>query len=128
MTLDELITALEAEDPDRILPLGFTHPHSYRGEYTELAFEPIANVTIGAMLADARSAKGSTYQGHKGGDYTMDGYTDCWLAEDGHGGGETIGPILLAHMLAADQFDEPTKTKLAGFEGEYARSYAEWYG
>jgi hypothetical protein len=120
MTLDELIAALEAEDPARVLPLGFTNPHSYRGIYSDLAFEPRADVAIGRMLADARSAHGTTYQGHKGGDYTMTGWTDCWLAEEGRGGGEMIGTVLLALLLAADQFDEATREGLARFEPEYA--------
>lgn len=99
MTLDELITALESADPTLIVPNGFTHPHSYRGYYDELAFEPASNVTVAAMLADARSALGTTYQGYKGGDYQMLGWTDCWLAEEGHAGGETLGPLLVKLML-----------------------------
>lgn len=100
MTLEELITALEAADPNLVLPDGFTHPHSYRGDYMDLAFEPASNVTVAAMLTDARSALGTTYQGWKGGDYEMTEYTDCWLASEG-GLGETIGPLLLRLMLAA---------------------------
>ncbi|MFC9490722.1 hypothetical protein ACFTZM_32240, partial [Streptomyces hydrogenans] len=65
MPLGELITALEAADPDLVLPDGFTHPHSYRGYYHELAFEPAHNATVGEMLADARSALGTTYTGWK---------------------------------------------------------------
>lgn len=118
MTLDELIAALEAEDPDKVLPLGFTNPHSWRGVYSELAFEPTADVTVGRMLADAQSALGATYEGWKGGDYTMDGLTDCWLAEEGHGDGETLGPILLTLLLAAGQLDTEARTTLAGFETE----------
>lgn len=118
MTLGELIAALEAADPALVLPLGFSHPHSWRGVYSDLAFEPTANVTVGAMVADARSALGATYQGHKGGDYTMDAWTDCWLAEDGRGDGETIGPILLALLLSAGQLDPATREKLARFEPE----------
>lgn len=98
MTLDELIAALEAEDPSRVLPDGFTNPHSYRGFYDELAFEPASNVRIGNMLADARSALGTTYQGWKGGDFTMSGWTDCWLASEGSTG-ETLGPTLLRLLL-----------------------------
>lgn len=118
MTLSELIGALETADPGLVLPLGFSNPHSYRGFYTDLAFEPTANVTVGQMLADARSALGATYQGHKGGDYTMEGWTECWLAEDGCGGGEPIGPILITLLLAAGQLDEATRQKLAEFEPE----------
>lgn len=119
MTLDELIVALEAADPALVLPLGFSNPHSYRGDYMDLAFEPTANVTVGAMLADARSARGTTYQGYKGGDNTMDGWTDCWLAEEGSSANaETIGAVLLTLLLAAGQLDEATQAKLAGFESQ----------
>ncbi len=118
MTLDELIAVLEAEDPDRVLPLGFSNPHSWRGVYSELAFEPTANVTVGQMLADARSARGATYEGWKGGDFTMSGHTDCWLAEEGHGDGETLGPILLTLLLTAGQLDDQARERLARFEAE----------
>jgi hypothetical protein len=101
MTLDELIAALEAADPALVLRDGFTNPHSYRGIYADLAFEPARNVTVGEMLADARSALGATYQGWKGGDYTMTGWADCWLSEEGHASDETLGPTLLRLMLAA---------------------------
>ncbi len=99
MELGELITALEQADARLVVPSGFTNPHSYRGYYDELAFEPAANVTVAAMLADARSALGATYQGYKGGDFTMREHTDCWLATWG-GLGETLGPTLLRLMLA----------------------------
>lgn len=118
MTLDELITALETEDPDLVLPPGFGNPDSYRGYYEQLAFKPIANVTVGQMLADARRAHGSTYEGWKGGEYTMNGYTDCWIAERGHLG-EEIGPILLTLLLTAGQLDDATRAKLAGFQSEW---------
>lgn len=120
MTLDELIKALEVEDPTVVLPLGFTHPHSYRWDYSELAFEPTANVTVGEMLAAARSALGATFQGWKGGEYTMSGYTDCHLAEQGDIG-EQLGPVLLTLLLAASQLDEATRRRLAGFEVESVR-------
>ncbi|MFE4658132.1 hypothetical protein ACFRFJ_15785 [Streptomyces hydrogenans] len=101
MTLEELITTLEAADPTLVLPYGFTNPHSYRGYYHELAFEPATDITVGSMLADARSALGTTYTGWKGGTFTMQGYTDCWLAQEGSAGGETLGLLLLNLMLAA---------------------------
>lgn len=99
MTLDELITALEAADPALVLPDGFDNPHSYRGYYDELAFEPASDISVGDMLAIARSAKGEWYQGWKGGEYKMTGWTDCWLAMEGCLG-EGIGPVLLRLMLA----------------------------
>jgi hypothetical protein len=99
MELIELITTLEAADPDLVLPDGFTNPHSYRGFYEQLAFEPAENVRVGDMLADAKRALGTVYEGWKGGDFLMDEYTECWLAEEGHGGGETLGPVLVRLML-----------------------------
>jgi hypothetical protein len=98
MNLGELIQALEAANPDLVVPHGFGNPHSYRGFYDDLAFEPRENVTVAAMLADARSALGATFHGWKGGEYTMAEYTDCWLAVAGCTG-EGIGPVLLRYML-----------------------------
>lgn len=101
MTLGELITALEAADPRLVLPHGFTHPHSYRGYYEQLAFEPAKNVTIGEMLADAQAALGGTFWGYKGGDYEMTADTDCWIANQGSANGEQIGPWLIGYLIAA---------------------------
>lgn len=108
MTLGELIAALEAADPAKVVPYGFDRPHSYRGYYTDLAFEPARNVTVAAMLADARSAVGATYQGWKGGDYVMGLSTDCWLSDEGTASGDTMGPLLLRLLLDAEVTeDEP---------------------
>jgi hypothetical protein len=100
LNLGEIIAALEAEDPARVLPVGFTNPHSFRGIYADLAFEPAKNVTIGDMLAAARSAVGTTYQGWKGGDFHMDDRSDCWISYEGEGSDNKIGPLLLRLLLA----------------------------
>jgi hypothetical protein len=98
MYLSQLIAKLEEANPSHTVAMGFYHPHSYRGDYRDLAFEPRANVTVGEMLSCAREALGSTYQGYKGGDFTMGEYADVWLANEG-GEGEGIGPVLLNYML-----------------------------
>lgn len=101
VTLGELIRYLELLPPDQPVDVGFGRPHSYRGYYEDLAFEPVANTTIGNMLAAARSALGATFEGYKGGDYVMGERTDCWLAEYG----DTGVPIVLhappAYVLPA---------------------------
>lgn len=102
MNLQELIATLEKHDPAKTVRMGFSDPHSYRGDYSELAFEPKEHTTVGAMLVAARSALGATFQGYKGGDYRMDEWTHCWLAQYGCSG-ETIGPILLGFMLGEYQ-------------------------
>lgn len=99
LCLEDLIAILAAHDPDKVLKIGFTNPHFYRGYYEDLAFEVASDVTVGAMLADARSALGKTFQDWKGGDYTMAGYTDVWLAEEG-ATGESLGRLLLFLLLA----------------------------
>lgn len=99
--LSDLIARLEREDPARVLPLGFANPHSYRGDYCDLAFEPVANIAVGDMLAAARSALGATFEGWKGGDYTMFEHTDCWIAERGDSSDNKIGPLLLDLLLSA---------------------------
>lgn len=98
MTLYELIKELEKHDLNKQVRVGFGKPHSYRGNHEDLAFEPIENTTVGEMLAAAKSALDETFYGYKGGEYVMNGYAECWLAEYGRCG-ETIGAILLQYML-----------------------------
>jgi hypothetical protein len=120
MTLSELIKALEAApDQDKVLPLGFGDPDSYRGDYRDLMLCPKADVTVSQMLADVRSALGTTYEGWKGGQFAMTGHTDCWLAYRGHGDGDTIGYLLLMLMLSAGQMDAETQDSLRKFAGTY---------
>ena len=99
MYLHELIEELEKHDPAKKVKRGFDGPHSYRGYYDELAFEPTGETTVGAMLKAARSALGETYQGWKGGDFKMDEWTPCHLAYVGDCG-ESLGATLLGYMLA----------------------------
>ncbi|MFD9004430.1 hypothetical protein ACFV0T_26315 [Streptomyces sp. NPDC059582] len=99
MTLGELIAALETANPQQIVKHGFHNPHSYRGDYYDLAFEPTTNITVADMLEAARSAVGATYQGWKGGDFNMTAGDWCWLSEQGSASGETISPLLLEFIL-----------------------------
>lgn len=98
MTLSELIKRLESEPLDKNVPIGFGHPHSYRGFYEDLAFEPVTDTTVGDMLTAAKYALGKTFTGYKGGEFRMGAYTDVWLAHYGRCG-ETIGPLLLSFIL-----------------------------
>ena len=102
MTLGELIQVLEAADADKVVPMGFARPHSYRGYYYELAFEQEPNTTVGAMLEAARSALGTTYTGWKGGDFAMHEHTEVNLVRKEGECGEGIGPVLLGYMLGSN--------------------------
>jgi len=98
MILEDLIKKLEQFPREQVVAKGFNEPHSYRGYYDELAFEPCDNTTVGAMLDCAKEALNKTYQGYKGGEYTMTEYTCCHLAFYGSSG-ESIGETLLGYML-----------------------------
>ena len=98
MNLEDLIKKLESETPTKRIKIGFHNPHSYRGSYSELAFERKDNITIGEMLQCAKNALGKTFDGYKGGEYTMSGLAEVYLAEYGHTG-EEIGDILLELMI-----------------------------
>jgi hypothetical protein len=102
-TLAELIERLDREDPARVVPIGFADPHSYRGFYDELAFSLRRGITAGEMAAAARSALRRTFQGWKGGDYTMCEWTACWLVTGPGECGESIGHLLLELMLGGAQ-------------------------
>lgn len=101
MHLKKLIAFLEQQNQEKIVRFGFNNPHSYRGIYAELAFEPAENITVGEMLACAKAALGNTYMGYKGGNFVMDEYTECWLSPYSMGDGETLGPTLLNYMIGA---------------------------
>ena len=102
MLLGDLIALLQAVDPNRPVQFGFGKPHSYRGIYAELAFEPVPNTTAGAMLTAAQNALNSTYVGYKGGEFLMDEWVGVWLAEYGDIG-DAIGLVLLRFLLGMEQ-------------------------
>jgi len=81
MLLGEVIKRLEEiENKAAVLPLGFARPHSYRGYYECLAFEPARTVMVANLLASAKEAVGKTYEGWKGGEFKMDLDTECFWA------------------------------------------------
>lgn len=88
MTLGELIARLEAMPADA--PVNLDEPHSYRGYYRDLAFEP-GESTAGAVLDAARAALGATFEGYKGGDYVMGKSTPMWVASYGCCGQKLMG-------------------------------------
>lgn len=96
VTLGELIRELDAVPPDLpvLLDDGMSPgpPHSYRGHYADLAFEPTkSSVTAGDLLEWSRRALGGTFTGWKGGDFTMDTRTPLWVASEGDLGRALVG-------------------------------------
>lgn len=58
---------------------------SYRGFYDHLAFVPEgdARKTVEEVLAECRKANGATFEGYKGGSYTMNDATPIWVSPYG---------------------------------------------
>lgn len=72
MILEHFIDILKTLPQNRELHHGLTNPHSYRGFYEDIAFEPTNTPTsVADVLAVAQSVIGQTYEGWKGGSYTM---------------------------------------------------------
>lgn len=95
--LDELIMFLEARETAGDEPeVGFSAPHSYRGFYDELAFEVNDRACTTEMLNDATRSLGRVFDGYKGGEFRMKGFTDCWIAEYGNHGAKMSEPLLRA--------------------------------
>ena len=106
MNLGELIEYLENKDKSIIILRGFGKANSYRGYYEQIAFTPKNNVTVGDMLAEAKKALGSMYQGYKGGRYVMDEYTEVWICEPGTMfQNQKIGKLLLDYMMGIGPAD-----------------------
>lgn len=69
MNLGELISILEGLPADA--KVGLSNPHSYRGYYEQLAFEPCEPRPVADVLTDARACVGAVFEAYKGGEYRM---------------------------------------------------------
>jgi hypothetical protein len=91
MTLGKLIALLETLPPERVVR-GLGEPDSYRGYYSDLAFEPEDHeVSVAALLAKCRECMGEVFHGYKGGEYVMGAKTPLWVAPWGSTGTRLMG-------------------------------------
>lgn len=79
MTLGELIDRLEQLPPDMMID-GLCRPHSYRGYYSDLAFEYNGKMPVHEAIQVCRSCMGEIFEGYKGGDFCMGRDTPVWRA------------------------------------------------
>ena len=90
MTLGGLIEMLESM-PAKIKMDGLDHPHSYRGYYSDLAFEKVEKKrTVKDTLEMVRGCLGERFQGWKGGDFYMNKGTPIFVAFEGSCGDRII--------------------------------------
>lgn len=98
MSLQALILALEKRPADQPVYLDFCNAvpgglHSWRGIYAELAVGWDAEgkpETVAQWLDRFRGAIGETYEGYKGGHYTMDRHTPVHVDNWGDYSGTSI--------------------------------------
>lgn len=83
MNLKDLRFFLEEQPRDKICKYGFNNPHSYRGYYDEVAFEPASDVSIQSMLDCVDDALTEEFEGWKGGIYEYDLSTNVHIAYKG---------------------------------------------
>lgn len=83
MTLGSLIYELEKMRPTDLIE-GFGSPHSYRGYYSDLAFERAdAPILVSDALTICRKCMGEVFEGYKGGEFQMGRKTPIWFASYG---------------------------------------------
>ncbi len=91
MTLGQLIAELKRLDPSRLI-WGLGEPESYRGYYSDLAFEPTDEVReVRDLLDSCRGCMGRVFKGYKGGDFPMHARTPLWVASYGCLGKRLMG-------------------------------------
>jgi hypothetical protein len=92
MTLGKLLDALYTMDPMMGIQIS-GEPHSYRGYYEDLAFEPTVVVyTIATIISRIeKTCMGQVFHGYKGGEFAMHRNTPLWIANYGSTGQKLLG-------------------------------------
>lgn len=91
LTLGGLIEILERIGPECLID-GLGHPHSYRGYYSDLAFEQrVEQIKAKDLLYLCKGCMGMIFEGYKGGDFVMGALTPLWIAEYGSCGLRLMG-------------------------------------
>lgn len=106
MTLGKLIAALEAMPSDAEVT-NLNGPHSYRGYYSDLAFQRGEGTRPAAeLLAECKAAMGQVFEGYKGGDYVMGALTPLWISTYGHSSGTKIMAVHAGGEVETAQDDD----------------------
>lgn len=107
LTLGGLIIRLH-ELPQDMMMQSLFYPHSYRGYYDDLAFEPSQPSDVRKVsdqLADCKKIVGRVFNGYKGGDYTVRYETPVWIAEYGCCGKRLVAVTDDGSLITAPEED-----------------------
>ncbi len=83
MTVGDLFLSLGLLPNSAILSQGLKNPHSYRGDYEQLAFEPCGEMTVADVIEVIEEGLLDTHAGYKGGAYKMSEDSDVFVAFEG---------------------------------------------
>jgi len=100
-TLGELIEKMEMLDPATLIKMQFSElatdftSHSYRGYYEQLAIYPEfrkvdSPLCVGQFVRFLKTCLNHTYDGWKGGEYTMFETAPVWVSELGESSGAML--------------------------------------
>ena len=103
MTLGGLISALDAMPADAGVA-NLRHAHSYRGYYSDLAFQRNTGTRPAyELLVECRGAMGKAFEGYKGGEYVMGERTPMWIADWGDCGVKLLAVYAHGEIETAEQ-------------------------
>lgn len=105
LTLGGMITRLDTMPSD--MPIEYedgghpSGPHSYRGYYSDLSFEVEPGAaTVAQVSAMLKSALGQTFEGYKGGGYTMGEGAPLWSSPYGDNSGVALMAVKVVGQRA----------------------------
>lgn len=81
--LGDLKAVLRAIDEDVLLDFGFSDPHSYRGMYDCVSFEPSPSRPTKDLVQEVFKALQDTYTGWKGGEFNYTENTPVFFTYEG---------------------------------------------
>lgn len=118
MLLSQWIDILSEADQNIVCKLGIGDAGSWRGDYSQIAFETVSNISVQTMLEEALDLCGSTHQGYKGGEYVMTDETPINIDKYGEcSSGDAMRDLLYklgdedAYILSRDELDSVTQWK-----------------
>lgn len=114
MCLGDFHAELSSVPPETIVRTenfeALTDPHSYRGYYDEISFEPVQGITVtaGELVKVVEDAIDKTFYGWKGGEYLMDADTPIWISSEGYNSGRMLTGVTVEDGIMTLTEEEST--------------------